>query len=345
LNALDSSELRQRVDRFPRCRLGVHETPLVPLPRLSRALERPVYLKRDDELGPGLGGNKTRKLEFLLAEALEVGANKVATYGGLQSNHARITAAAARCLGLEPHLFYFERRPPRLTGNLVVNRLTGAHMHFIPLGGRGHDPRDMDRTNRLVRWVARLRIGRHYFVPVGGHSWRGCMGYVRAAAEIDEQARGLGIEGSWLVTAVGTGGTLAGLMAGLSLIGSSLRVVGIDVGRLWRGFPTVVARMASELCARLGEARSFRTEDVPLVEERYVGARYGVPSPGGRAAILRLARTEGVLLDPIYTGKAFAGLLGEMERGQWGEGDPVIFLHTGGYPGLFAFSQGILPDD
>jgi len=241
---------------------------------------------------------------------------------------------------MEPHLFYFERCPPQLTGNLLLNRLLEAKMHFFPFGG-GDARMTVETTNRLVRWLARLRLGRHYFIPVGGHSWRGCLGYVRAALELDEQARVLGIEDSWLLLAAGTGGTLAGLLAGLRLIGSSLRPLGIDVGRLWKGFPASVARLTGELCARLGQPQTFDARQIPLIEGRYVGQRYGVPSREGIAALQRLARLEGIMLDPIYTGKAFAGLLDLAERGQLGREEPIIFLHTGGLPGLFAYAHAV----
>ncbi|NOY98386.1 MAG: pyridoxal-phosphate dependent enzyme [Chloroflexi bacterium] len=339
---MNAAELTERLDAYPRLPLAEYPTPLEPLPRLSRELGREVYIKRDDDLGPGLGGNKTRKLEYLLAEAKQRRARKVVTYGGLQSNHARITAAAACRLGLEPHLFYFEHRPARAAGNLLLNRLTGARMHFIPFGGGGDGSMTLETTNRLVRLVALALVGRHYFIPVGGHSWRGCLGYVRAALEIDAQARGMGIEDAWIVTAAGTGGTLAGLLAGLTLLGSRLRPLGIDVGKLWKGFPVSLARLTGEICARLGEPRAFAPGDIPLIEGVYVGERYGAPSPACLDALQRLARLEGVLLDPVYTGKAFAGLLDLAARGQLGTDEPIIFLHTGGLPALFAFEERLL---
>ncbi len=332
----ESAALQAQLDRYPRLPLAKYPTPLHLLPRLSEQLQRPIYLKRDDEIGPGGGGNKTRKLEYLLAEAQQRGTRKVATFGGLQSNHARLTAAAARRLGMEPHLFYFERRPSRLEGNLFLNELFGAWMHFIPFGGGGDASMTLETTIRLVHLVARLRIGSHYFIPVGGHSWRGCLGYVRAALELHEQAGTLGIGNAHVLMAAGSGGTLAGLVAGLQLIGSSLRPLGIDVGRLWKGFPVSIARLASELCARLDQPRTFTPEEIPLIENTYVGPRYAVPSEQGLAAIRRLAHAEGVLLDPVYTGKAFAGLIDLVKRGQLGRDEPIIFLHTGGWPALFA---------
>jgi D-cysteine desulfhydrase family pyridoxal phosphate-dependent enzyme len=333
------ADLHTRLAQFPRLSLARYPSPLTFLPRLSEEMGRPIYIKRDDDIGPGLGGNKTRKLDFLLAEAREQGARKVVTFGGLQSNHARLTAAAARKLGMEPHIFYFDRRPSSLVGNLLLNDLLGAKMHFFPLGAGGDGSMTLQTTIRLVRLLARLWLGSNYFIPVGGHSWLGGLGYVEAALEIQQQAAELAIENPWLVTAAGTGGTLAGLWAGLSLLGSRIRPLGIDVGKLWKGFPASIAGLASEISGRLGANAAFAVEDVPLVEGVYVGERYGIPSAEGQAAIGRLARAEGILLDPVYTGKAFAGMVDLARRGQLGGDEPLIFLHTGGIPALFAFDK------
>jgi 1-aminocyclopropane-1-carboxylate deaminase/D-cysteine desulfhydrase-like pyridoxal-dependent ACC family enzyme len=207
-------------------------------------------------------------------------------------------------------------------------------MYFFPISPKRPRPRSLESTIRLARLLARLRVGPHYFIPVGGHTWTGALGYVRAALEIDEQARGLGVGDAWLVVAAGSGGTLAGLLAGLRVVGSRLRPLGIDVGSLWKDFPGSVACLAGEVCARLGAAQAFAPRDVPLVERTYVGEAYGRPSEAGNAALERLARAEGILLDPVYTAKAFAGLLGEAQR--FGRDEPVVFLHTGGAPALFA---------
>jgi len=330
--------IRKKLDLFPRIPLAEYPTPLEHLPRLSAELGREIYIKRDDGIGPGMGGNKTRKLEYLLAETRRRGLRKVVTFGGLQSNHVRITAAAACKLGLEPHLLYFEPRPGEMVGNLLLNQLCGAHMYFIPVGGGGMT---LEATNRLVRLVALLWVGRNYFIPVGGHTWLGCLGYVRAALEIHEQAKEAGIENAHLVTAAGTGGTLAGLLAGLCLINSTLQPLGIDVGKLWKGFPVSLARLTTEICRRMGEKCAFQTDEIPLVENVYAVPKYGEPSQAGLKAIRKLASLEGILLDPVYTGKAFAGLLDMVEQGKPGRGEPIIFLHTGGLPALFAFEARI----
>lgn len=340
---MDADTLLAKIEAFPRLPLAEYPTPLEFLPRLSQEWGRAIYVKRDDQIGPGLGGNKTRKLEYLLADAQQRGARKLVTFGGLQSNHARITAAAAARLGLETHLFFFERRPQDMPGNLLVNQLLGARMHFVPFGGGGSGGMTLEAAIRLVRCLAWARLGPHYFIPVGGHNRLGCLGYARAALEIGAQARAQGIGAAWLVTAAGTGGTLAGLLAGFTLGEAPIRPLGIDVGKLWKGFPASIARLAGEICALLGEPRQFRPEQAPLVEGRYVGKCYGEPTGECLEALRCLARLEGLILDPVYTGKAFAGLLDLIKLGKLGQDEPVIFLHTGGLPALFAFEGEICP--
>ncbi len=331
-----------QLDAYPRLPLAEYPTPLEPLPRLSEQLGRRVYIKRDDGIGPGMGGNKCRKLEYLMADARAHGARRIVTFGGLQSNHARMTAAAAQRFGMEAHLFYFARRPATFRGNLLLNELLGANLHFIPFGSGGDGEMTLETANRLVKYLATLRLGRHYFIPVGGHSWLGCLGYVRAAAEIDSQARQMGIGNAWLLTAAGTGGTLAGLMVGLQLVRSALQPLAIDIGNLWKSFSSSIANMANEICHRLGAEQQFSKDQVPLIQSEYVGEGYGVPSQACKSAIRRLARAEGLLLDPIYTGKAFAGLVDLISKRQLGDEQPIIFLHTGGLPGLFALGDELI---
>ena len=336
------AQLHDRLIQFPRLPLAQTPTPLEPMLRLTAVLGGPsLWIKRDDTIGPALGGNKARKLSFLMAEVLNRGQRKVITYGGLQSNHARMTAAACARLGLEAHLFFFEKRPSTLQGNLFLDTLLGAKLHFIPFGGGGPASMTLEATNRLVRWVSAGLVGPGaYFMPVGGHTVTGCLGYVDAAREIHEQAVALGLDLArvTVITAAGTGGTLAGLLAGFVLLDSPIRVLGIDVGKLWKAFPASLARLASELCAVLGEAHAFRPTDVPIIEETYVGPGYAVLTEGARTAVRLLARTEGILLDPVYTGKAMAGLVDGVGNGRFTADDTVIFLHTGGFPGLWAFS-------
>ena len=331
-------ELERRLGRVARLSYGGRPTALERLGRLTKQLGGPsLWIKRDDFLGPGMGGNKGRKLEFLMAEVLELGKRKVVTYGGLQSNHARMTAAACAALGLEAHLFFMEKRPLALRGNLLLDQLLGAKMHFIPIGGGGEASMSLETANRLVRWGSFFFVGPGaYFMPVGGHTVRGCLGYVEAALEIHRQVAEMGMERPvTVVTAAGTGGTLAGLLSGFTLLDSPVKVLGLDIGKLWKGFPASLARLASGLCGALGERREFRPEDVPLIEGRYAGPGYGVMTAETEAAVKLLATQEGIILDPVYTGKAFAGLLDLVKQGYFRPKEQIIFLHTGGGPGLF----------
>ncbi|MBI3241839.1 MAG: pyridoxal-phosphate dependent enzyme [Chloroflexi bacterium] len=334
-----------RLSSFPRARLGHFPTPLEPLPHLTQTLGgSTLWVKRDDAVGPAMGGNKTRKLEFLFGEAQAHQATAVATFGGLQSNFARQMTAGARALGLEPHCFYFASRPKKLEGNLLLNELMDAHLHFIPFGQSDEPSMTLEQSVRLVRWVAQVTPSlwdkRLYFMPVGGHTPVGCLGYVLAAMEIEEQLRERGVEQATIVTAVGTGGTLAGLMAGFHLAGSKHNVLGIDVGKLWRAFPASIASLASEICALLGQSRKFTAADVPMIERTYVGQAYARPTPESQDAMRLVARQEGLVLDPVYSSKAMAGLvdLARSGQGRWKPGEHAVFLHTGGMPTLWATS-------
>jgi 1-aminocyclopropane-1-carboxylate deaminase/D-cysteine desulfhydrase-like pyridoxal-dependent ACC family enzyme len=337
------------ISDLPRVRLGQFPTPLEPLPNLTQALGGPaLWVKRDDAVGPALGGNKTRKLEFLLGEAAQRGAQAVATFGGLQSNFARQMAAGARAFGMEPHCFYFAPRPARLEGNLLLAQLMGAHLHFIPFGGGdGGMGMTVEQATQLVRWVVRLTPGllgkRVYYMPVGGHTPAGCVGYVLAALEIHEQLRERNIERATIVVAAGTGGTLAGLLAGFRLWRVPHRLIGIDVGKLWRGFPASIAALASEICALLGQPHDIQPGDVPLIEGTYVGEGYARTTSESIEALRLAARHEGLLLDPVYTSKAMAGLISLSQKHTWKPNEPVVFWHTGGLPAVWAYRDALSP--
>lgn len=330
----------ERLAAFPRVRLGQFPTPLEPLPRLTAALGGPrLWVKRDDGVGPAQGGSKTRKLEYLFGEARSRQAQVVATFGGLQSNFARQMCAAARGQGLAAHCFYFAPRPARLEGNLLLARLLGGHLHFVPFGSRDGGL-TVERASSLVQRIARLTPGcggrRLYFMPVGGHSATGALGYVDGARELGEQLPSQGLARATIVTAAGTGGTLAGLLAGQHLTGADFHVLGIDVGKLWRGFPDSIAALASDLCSRLGQPRKFSAREVPLIEYVYAGPGYARDTREAIDALHQVAQTEGLLLDPVYTAKAMAGLIDLVRQGRWRSDEDVIFLHTGGLPAVWA---------
>ena len=213
---MNPPQVLEALARHPRCELGAYPTPFDHLERLSEDLGRTVHIKRDDALGPAGGGNKTRKLEFQLAQALEQGATRVVTVGGAQSNHARITAAAARVLGLEPHLLLFGTEPEKAMGNLLIDQLLGAELHFIPPGPIA-GACTAEELDAHVLNEASKRVGEHYYIPLGGSNGLGSLGYVQAALELENQAREAGIANAWVVMATGSGGTFAGLLAGLRL--------------------------------------------------------------------------------------------------------------------------------
>lgn len=337
-------DLAIRLNCFPRLAYGSYPTPLERLARLEKQMDGPtLWVKRDDGIGPALGGNKGRKLEFLMAEAVNRGHKKVVTFGGLQSNHARMTAAACSSLGLQAHLFFFASRPAQLEGNLLLDKLMGARLYLIPFGGESSGSMTLEQTTRLVRWVSRFIVGPGaYFMPVGGHTPLGCLGYVAAALELHQQvqAMGLPLNKTTILTATGTGGTLAGLITGFRLLNSPLRVLGLDIGKLWRGFPDSLARLAGQIAHLLGEHEMWRGRDIPLIENQYAGSGYGQLDELTRQAIRLMAQQEGILLDPIYSAKAFAGLLDLLKQGYFQPDEHLVFLHTGGFPGLWAFPAG-----
>jgi L-cysteate sulfo-lyase len=288
-------------------------TPLDRAPRLSAALGlRPgdLAVKRDDLTDLG-GGNKVRKLEHLVAEAVGDGATVLVTQGGVQSNHARMTAAAAARLGLRAVLVLGGTPAEGRPGNLALEGALGARVVVVP------DPADVDA--RVAEVAAELRAAGEVpaVLPLGGSSATGARGYLACAAELEEQAPGA----RHVVVAVGSGGTMAGLVAGLG----ADRVLGVDTGAV----PDPVERVAALVTALGGDASGLR------LRRDQVGGGYGVPTGAAGAALRTAARTEGLLLDPVYTAKALAGLAAAVADGSIRPGEPTVFVHTGGLPGLF----------
>jgi L-cysteate sulfo-lyase len=325
---------------IPRQSLAHLPTPLEELPRLGAALKGPrILVKRDDCTGLGLGGNKTRKLEFLLAEALGHGADTVITTGGVQSNHVRQTAAAAARLGLACELVLTRVVPwggpdYELGGNIQLDRLFGARIHL-------HDG-DTDRTAAMEALGESLRRAgrRPYVIPTGGSNATGALGYVAAAQELAEQASGQGVTIAAVVHACSSGGTQAGLTAGFAALDPAVRVIGIDVDAHPQAVAAEVRRLAGEVWARLGLPGGFPAEKV-ILEAGYAGEAYGLPTAAMKAAVRRTAQLEGLLLDPVYSGKAMAGLIGLIEAGRFEPDDTVVFLHTGGTPALFPYREAL----
>jgi D-cysteine desulfhydrase family pyridoxal phosphate-dependent enzyme len=321
--------------------LALLPTPLVEATRLSKALNGPrILIKRDDLTGFGFGGNKVRGLEYYLADALARDADVVITGAGPQSNHIRATAAAARVAGLDVVAVMHGSRPAETQGNLLLDEWLGADVRFT------NDP-DRARVDTIIEEMAEQlrRAGRRpYAIPRGGASGLGAMGYVECAGELAGQLRAVGAQPDWLVLATGSCGTQAGLIAGAKILGATHRVLGVTVSRPVGECVQRIARFAVEAGQLAGHAIEVRPDEV-IVRDGFIGPGYGIPTPEGAEAIRLVARTEGIFLDPTYTGKAMAGLMAEIRSGRIGKDETVVFLHTGGEPALFAHPEisGIHP--
>jgi L-cysteate sulfo-lyase len=330
-----------QISKLPRVRLGEFPTPLQPLTNLSHALGGPrLFIKRDDLSGLGLGGNKLRKLEFALADAVERGATSVLTVGGVQSNHTRLTTAAANRLGLKTYLLLRGEKPDRATGNLLIDEILGAReIRFVPGLVQVTREKVSPAIDDAVRtWLEALqRQGETpYYIPNGCSAFHGAVGYAGCVLEIVEQLRALQDAPDAIVAACGTSSTQTGLIVGSALhTHNEVAVHGISVAGSSDDLEHRIAGQLREAWDTLGLAPPI-PEDRILVHDVYVGEGYGRPTDAMREAVLLLARTEGIVLDPVYTGKAMAGLIDLVRSGHFGKRDAVVFLHTGGAPGLFA---------
>lgn len=328
--------------RFPRVRLGVVRTPIEALPRLSAALGGPVlWVKRDDLTGLAFGGNKVRQLEFQLGEAVAAGADTVLVTGAVQSNFVRVAVAAARRVGLEP-VVQLEARVPtadrtyRESGNVLLDRLFGARIHTFP---EGEDEPAADAALDGIASELR-REGRRPFVIrlAPGHPPVGALGYVLAASELVEQTHALGSRFDAVVVGTGGGNTHAGLLVGLRLAGDATPVHGMCVRRDARSQLRRVCDACRRLEGLLGIDPIVTDGDV-VVSDAAFGEGYGRVSRDVREALLLAARTEGLVLDPVYTAKAMAGLIAGVRDGSYTDGSRVCFVHTGGQPALFAYGD------
>jgi len=328
--------------RFPRRRYTPAPTPLEPLPRLSAHLGGPeIWIKRDDLLGLAAGGNKTRKLEFLVADALAQGADTLVTVGAVQSNHCRLTLAAAAKEGLRCRLLLEERVPgsydPAAPGNNFLFELMGAEViRVLPPGA--DLPSELQAEAEAVAAEGR----RAYVIPGGGSNALGALGYVGCAEEILAQTFDLGLPLDAIICTSGSAGTHAGLLVGLLGADARIPLTGINVRRPRAEQEGNVHALAVRTAELLGASAPVPRQAVTALDE-WVGPGYALPTEEMVEAVRLLARLEGVLLDPVYTGKAMAGLIGLIRRGAWREGQRVLFLHTGGSPALYAY-QDVLGD-
>lgn len=330
--------------QFPRVRLGHLPTPLEPMERLTKTLGGPsIFVKRDDCTGLAGGGNKVRKLEYLIAAALKEGADTVITQGATQSNHARQTAAAAALYGLSCVVILedrtgFEDEEYRASGNVFLDELLGADVRRVP-GGT-----DMDAA--LAEVAAELRAAgrRPYVIPGGGSNTIGTLGYVQCAMEIVQQANDRGLKIADIVHGTGSAGTQAGLVAGLEIMHADISVLGISVRAAADSQIDKVHALASATAECIAPNVRIRRDRI-RVDDRFVGPGYGVPTEEMVHALELVARTQGLLLDPVYSGKAMAGLIQLVREGFWSADANVVFLHTGGSAALFgyrwAFADGM----
>jgi D-cysteine desulfhydrase family pyridoxal phosphate-dependent enzyme len=324
--------IRQRLEAFPRYPLTFLPTPLVRAGNLERALgdrAPQIWIKRDDMTGLAFGGNKSRKLEYLTGDAIDNGATVLISEGAAQSNHARQTAAAAAIAGLKCVLVLDTRRNAELTGNLLLDELLGADVHLVDGSG--------DRKTEMARVVELLEAEGEtpYSIPTGGSVPIGALGYVRCVAELMDQIGAHGIEPKRLYFPTGSQGTQAGLVAGALVFDAPFEIRGVAVEATTAELAQEALPLTNETLDLLSSDRRLELNEISI-DDTQVGEGYAIPTNAGMAAIGLLARTEAIILDPVYTGKAMAALIADVRAGMFGPDDAIIYLHTGGGPSVFA---------
>jgi L-cysteate sulfo-lyase len=326
-----------KIGRLPRVRLATLPTPLEETPRLTKMLGGPrILFKRDDNNGFALGGNKARKLEFLIADAMQKGADTIITTGGVQSNHARITAAAAKRYGMRPILVLRGDSSAEYDGNLLLDKLFGAEIRIVAP--------DMRDTMPIMQDIAEeMRDGGRepYIIPSGGSNPVGAIAYSNAMLEIISQAVEMSVKVDHVVFSSGSGGTQGGLLFGAKALNFQGRILGISDGASRDPLVGKIVEIANG-CARLIDSRvSVSLKDVDFLDQ-YAGKGYGILQKEVVDAIMTVAGTEGILLDPVYTGKAMWGLMDLIHQGYFEKDETVVFIHTGGTPALFAYRKELV---
>ena len=324
------------LSRFPRIRFAHLSTPLEPMANLSKLLGGPnLWIKRDDCTGLAGGGNKTRKLEFLMGDAVQKGADTIITQGATQSNHARQTAAIATKMGMECHILLEDRTGSKdieynYNGNVLLDQLFGASLSQFPA--------DTDMNKAMAELAEKLKAQgkKPYIIPGGGSNVVGALGYVNAALEILGQANDMGLRIDKVVHATGSTGTQAGLVTGFVASNSLIPELGIGVRAAREAQEANVFKLAEQTAIHLGIEGVVKREHV-VANCDYVGAGYGLPTPGGIEAIELFARTESILLDPVYSAKGAAGLIDLIRKGHFKKDDNIVFVHTGGSQALFGY--------
>ena len=327
-----------KLTNFPRIQITHSPTPLEFMPRLTEALGGPnIYIKRDDCTGLGSGGNKTRKLEFLMADAERLGADTIITQGATQSNHARQTVAIAVKMGMKCEILLEDRTCSKVenykkSGNVFLDHLYGARVQEVP-GGT-----DMNAAMASLADELRSKGQKPYVIPGGGSNPIGALGYVTCAMELINQFNTRDLRVDCVVHATGSAGTQAGLVVGLEGARSQIPVLGIGVRAAKEAQETNVYNLAVKTAELLGIPGSIKRESVTANCD-YVGGGYGVPTPGMVEAVILVARLEGILLDPVYSGKGMAGLIDLCRKGHFKKGENIVFLHTGGAVALYGYME------
>jgi D-cysteine desulfhydrase len=324
-------------DTLPKASLGYFPTPLIELTRLSKTLGGPnIYMKRDDNTGLALGGNKTRKLEYIMGDALAKGADTVITAGAIQSNHCRQTAGAAASLGLECHLVLGGEEPEQPQGNLLLDKVYGCHIHWAGENRKGED---------IPALVAQLKAEgkKPYVIPYGGSNELGAIAFIEAYKELNAQREALKVDFSYIIFASSSGATHAGLMLGNKILQTHSQIVGINIdkGEMDKvPFDEHIVSLANSTAQLIAADYQFTADDL-ILNSDYVGDGYGVIGELEKEAIALTAQNEGILLDPVYTGRAMGGLLDMIRTRQLKPTDSVLFWHTGGAPALFAYADDL----
>nr|WP_325195192.1 D-cysteine desulfhydrase family protein [uncultured Oscillibacter sp.] len=322
----------KNINDLPRVSLGVFPTPFYKLENISAKYGKNIWIKRDDMCGVALGGNKVRKLEFLLADARAQGCDTVFTTGGAQSNHAMLTAACAARLGMKCILILKKRGVTEHKGNLVLDDIYGADVRFMDTDSYDDIYAEMHRVGEELAKEGH----KSYYIPVGGSNPLGAVGYVNGVREFTVQALAAGIRIGHIVSATGSGGTTAGLLLGAKLFQPGVKVTGMGVDD--DPFEEIVPDLAAQAADILECSFEREQDDFEMVY--HMGQGYAIPNAEDTPYIEELARMEGILLDPVYTGKAWAGMLKLLKEGYFGDEDNIVFVHTGGAAALFAMDLG-----
>jgi L-cysteate sulfo-lyase len=345
-------EIRNRLASFPRCPVSSGPTPLERMENLSREFGANLYIKREDMTGLAFGGNKARKLDFIMADAIRKGATSIVTWAGVQSNWCRQVAAAARKFNIKPVLLLFNREglPSEIDGNLLLDHLLGADVHVTELSA-DQDMSDIDGLRPILDDIVekeRVAGRRPYVAPIGGSLTGGSMteplgaiAYVNAMVEILDQADALKLRIDYIVSASGSGSTHAGLITGAKLLSPDTRIIAISVGHSSDKMAYLVKQIALEALQVLGCDAQIGGHEV-IVRDQYFGLGYGLLNPETVRAMRMVAEVEGILLDPVYSGKAMVGLLDLLDQGYFTRGKNIVFVHTGGTPALFPYREALL---